>query len=298
MIASAPALVAGAAVGGGLVVAVAGLLPARADLGDVMRRLDAGRVEHLGAPAVAPTGLFDKLGLKLLTQVGEGAVRLPRRELDLIGRSPSHHVGLKIGMALVGLLMPTFVLLGTIVLGTGLPVAVPAIGALALATLFWMLPDIQARQLAAEARSEFRTAIASFLELVSLERAADAGPIEALTRAASVGDGWVFHRLRGALDAAELAGIPPWEGLRQLSEDLGVPELGAPADIMAVAGEEGAAVYSTLQAQAASLRGALLTEAQAEANTASEKMILPVSLLVIIMSSFIAYPMIIKIMSS
>ncbi|MFE4512674.1 type II secretion system F family protein [Kitasatospora sp. NPDC056783] len=298
MITSAPALAAGAAVGGGLVLAVAGLLPARADLGDVMRRMDAGRIDHLEAQAATPAGLLDRLGLRLLSQLGEGFFRLPRRELDLIGRSPANHVGLKIGMGLVGLLMPTFVVLTTAALGAALPLAVPAFGALALAVLFYMLPDVQVKQLAAEARGEFRTAIASYLELVSLERAADAGPIEALHRAAGVGDGWVFHRLRGALNAAELANVPPWEGLRQLSEDLGVPELGAPADIMALAGEEGAAVYSTLQAQAKSLRGALLTEAQAEANAASEKMILPVSMLVIIMAGFVAYPMIIKIMSS
>ena len=298
MISSAPALAAGAAVGGGLVLTIAGLLPARADLADVMRRMDAGRIEHLEAQQSAPTGLLDRLGLKLLAQFGEGAFRLPRRELDLIGRSPAHHVGLKIGMALVGLVMPTFVVLTTAALGAALPLAVPAVLALALAVLFYMLPDIQVRQLASEARGEFRTAIASYLELVSLERAADAGPIEALHRAAGVGNGWVYHRLRGALIAAELAGIPPWEGLRQLSETLGVPELGAPADIMALAGEEGAAVYSTLQAQARSLRNSLLTEAQAEANSASEKMILPVSILVIIMAAFIAYPMIIKIMSS
>jgi hypothetical protein len=80
--------------------------------------------------------------------------------------------------------------------------------------------------------------------------------------------------------------------------EIDVPELGAPADIIAVAGEEGAAVYSTLKAQAASLRGVLLTDQQAQANEASEKMIMPVAGLVILMTVYIAVPAMLNIIAS
>ncbi|WP_052391164.1 type II secretion system F family protein [Streptomyces sp. NRRL B-24484] len=299
MIVSAPAIVSGAACGIGAVIAATGLMRPRADLGDLLRRMDAGRLENLEPRAVrAPNSVLERIGGRLLAQVGEGPFRLPQQELDLLGRTPAQHMGRKLGYALIGLLLPCFTVASVALAGSSMPFALPALAGVALAVLFSFLPDIQVREEAAAARREFRFAIASYLELVCLERAADAGPSEALRKAADIGEGWVFSRLRDALTRAELAGIPPWEGLKQLSEELGVPELGAPADIMALAGEEGAAVYSTLQAQARSLRGVLLTDAQAEANAASEKMIVPVTALVIIMSIWIGYPAIARIMAA
>ncbi len=299
MIAAAPAILAGAVLGTGVAVAIAGATRSRPDLGDLLRRMDAGRLENLDPRRVRATdSVLEKLGGRLLAQVGEGVVRLPRQELDLLGRSPAQHVGAKIGFGLLGLLLPALSVAVVALTGSSLPIAIPALGGLALAVLFWMVPDINVREEAANARRDFRYAIASYLELVCLERAADAGPSEALLKAADIGEGWVFSRLRDALTRAELNGIAPWISLKQLSEELGVPELGAPADIMALAGEEGAAVYSTLQAQAASLRGVLLTDAQSEANNASEKMIIPVTALVIIMSLYIGYPAIARIMAA
>ncbi|MEY9949204.1 type II secretion system F family protein [Kitasatospora sp. GAS1066B] len=299
MIVSAPALLSGAALGLGATVAAAGLMRPRADLGDLLRRSDASRLENLEPRAVAvQTSAWDRAGARVLALVGESALRLPSQELDLLGRTPAQHVGKRLSFALVGLLVPSVTIAMVALAGISVPFTPPALAAIGLAILFSLIPNIQAREDAATARREFRYAIASYLEMVCLERAADAGPSEALRRPTELGEGWVFARLRDALARAELAGIPPWEGLKQLSEELGVPELGAPADIMALAGEEGAAVYSTLRAQARSLRGVLMTDAQAEANAVSEKMIVPVTALVIIMSIYMAYPAITKIMAA
>ncbi|MGW4890724.1 type II secretion system F family protein [Kitasatospora sp. NPDC004240] len=299
MITSAPAIIAGVTLGVGVAVAIAGLSRSRADLGDLLHRNDASRLENLEPRAArAADSFLDVFGARLLAQVGEGFVRLPRQELDLLGRSPAQHVGQKIGYAIIGLMFPPLAIAVLSLVGVSLPFTVPALAGLVMGVLLWLLPDINVKDEAEKARKEFRYAIASYLELVCLERAADAGPSEALRKAADVGDGWVFGRVRDALTRAELAGIPPWDGLKQLSEELGVPELGAPADIMALAGEQGAAVYSTLAAQAKSLRGVLLTDAQAEANAVSEKMIVPVSALVILMSIFVAYPAIMRIVAS
>ncbi|MET9396124.1 type II secretion system F family protein [Kitasatospora sp. NPDC002965] len=302
MIPAAPAILAGAVVGLGVTVAIAGATRTRPDLTDLLRRMDARRLEHSSPGAAASPGAvgsaLDRLGARLIGQVGEGVIRLPRRDLDLLGRTPAQHVGQKIGFALLGLLFPALVPAVITLAGGHLSFTVPALLSLALAAVAWLVPDLNVREEAASARQEFRYAVASYLELVCLERAADAGPSEALRKAASIGEGWVYSRLRDALTSAELAGLPPWEGLRQLSDELGVPELGAPADIMAVAGEEGASVYSTLQAQASGLRGALLTDAQTSANIASEKMIIPVTVLVLLMSLYIGYPAIARIMAA
>jgi predicted membrane GTPase involved in stress response len=108
----------------------------------------------------------------------------------------------------------------------------------------------------------------------------------------------VFTRIRDTITRAELEGISPWEGLKRLSVELDVPELGAPADIIAIAGEEGAAVGDTLAAQARSLSGVLVTAAKAQANRASEKMVMPVAVLVLIMTVYIGYPAISRILAS
>ena len=299
MIISVPVLLAGAAVGAGVVIAVAGALPSRADVGDVIARLDASRLDAL-APHTPPAAAsaLERWGQQVLRLVGEQVLRVPVRELGILRESPALFVGRKLGTALYGLALPTVATIAFALVGVHPPLAVPALAGLIAAAIFWFIPDISVRGRAAEARTEFRAAIASYLELVGLERAADAGPTEALRRAAAVGDGWVFERIRDALVRAELAGIAPWEGLRRLATEIDVPELAAPAEIIAIAGEEGAAVYSTLKAQAASLRGVLLTDQQAKANEASEKMIMPVAGLVILMTVYIAVPAMLNIIAS
>ncbi|RAG81249.1 hypothetical protein DN069_33990 [Streptacidiphilus pinicola] len=296
----APVLIAGAAVGGGVTMLVAGLSRGRGDLADVIARMDANRIDLLAPQEQAeqPNDWRERLGGWALSRISDNLVRLPRKELAILRESPALQLGKKIGVALYGLLLPALGTAVAIAGGAQIPFAIPGVVSLVFAVVGWFIVDVNARQRAAEARTEFRIAIASYLDLVSLERAADAGPSEALKRAAQVGDGWVFERIRDALLRAELAGIAPWEGLRQLSQEIDVPELGAPADIIAIAGEEGASVYSTLQAQARSLRGVLLTDQQAHANTASEKMVVPVAALVIIMTLYIALPAMVRVIDS
>ena len=89
---------------------------------------------------------------------------------------------------------------------------------------------------------------------------------------------------------AQLAGLPSWQGLIQLSERLRLPELDDVADIMRASGEDGAAVYATLRARAASLRGALRADEAAAANAASEHMIVPVAFLGVAFMALLGYP--------
>ncbi|MFD8947687.1 type II secretion system F family protein [Streptomyces xanthophaeus] len=292
------AVIGGAVTGLGLVIAVRGILPGRPDLGDVLTRMDATRLENLERRDNQANTLMEKAGVFLLRTVGEGTLRLPRQQLELVGRSPAAHLGRKLALALYGLLLPVLVVALANLAGYPFPVAIPAIAGLGLAVVFWLLPDLQLKQQATEAKEDFRYAVKAYLRLVQLERAADAAPTQALKRAAEVGEGWVFAKIRDTITRAELEGISPWEGLKRLSLELDVPELGAPADIIAIAGEEGAAVGDTLGAQAKSLSGALVTSAKAQANMASEKMVMPVAMLVLIMTVYIGYPAISRIMAS
>ncbi|TGB15516.1 type II secretion system F family protein [Streptomyces sp. MZ04] len=293
-------VICGALIVLGLVIAVRGLLPGQPDLADVLARMDANQLSNLEPQRhlAAPRTPLDKAGALLLRTLGEGTLRLPRQELELVGRSPAAHAGRKLGLALYGLLLPVLCGYGAALAGVALPFAIPAVVGVALAACFWFVPDLQLKQQAVEAKEDFRYAIKAYLRLVQLERAADAAPTQALKRAAEVGEGWVFMRIRDTITRSELEGISPWEGLKRLSVELDVPELGTPADIIAIAGEEGAAVGDSLGAQATSLSGALVTAAKAQANKASEKMVMPVAALVLLMTVYIGYPALSRIMAS
>nr|WP_240929387.1 type II secretion system F family protein [Streptomyces coryli] len=235
-------------------------------------------------------GLDERVGAKLLGPL-KPYVQLPESDLKLLGISRAKHLGIKVLWSLYGLFVfPAFVAV-LAAIGVRLPFVVPVGGALALAALFWIHPTRRAKAEAQAARLQFRHAIASYLERVDLARAANASPRAALADTAEVGDGWTYERLRIALDQAQLAGITPWEALRRLGEELDIPELARPADTIEVAGESGGTVRASLQAQAKQLRVALLADAKAEANAASESMYIPLIGLVILMVIFVGFPL-------
>jgi hypothetical protein len=182
--------------------------------------------------------------------------------------------------------------------GVRLPVAVPAIASLGLAVVLFFAVDFVVRDQAAEARTEMRRALCSYLDLVGLRRDASEGPTVALERAAALADGWVFTRIRDALLLARLSGEPPWDGLRRLAADTGVQELADVADIAEVAAQEGASIAPTLRARAHSLRVQLLAEEEAAANTASEKLTAPVALLSVAFLLLFLYPAVTRLLAT
>lgn len=288
-------LLAGAMVGAGLSVLVAGLVPTRPNLHAALTRLDP----HAGDPGLrtdTPTTTsgpqrWAGVRRRVLPQLVE-SLGLARYTADLhmVDQTPEDLATRKTTFALLGLATPTLCAITAAAAGVGTPVAIPAAGALVLAGAGFVVPDVDLRRRAGLARESMRRAACVFLELVALERAADAGTTEALDRAAAIGSSREFDRIRDALLRAELAGLPPWQGLSDLAEATGVPELGDLADIMALSGQDGAAVYATLRARATSLRTQLLTATTAKANAASEHMVVPVALLGVAFMALIAYP--------
>ena len=280
----AAAMIAGGSVGAGLALAVAGSLRTTPDLASALARLNGSS----GTEVRDSTGSPREQILRQL--VGQLRADKLTAELRLLGQTPEQLVVRKLSFALLGLAFPPVLAAVMGVIGLTLPVVIPGFASLALGAALLFAPDLDVRKRALEARREMRRAVCIFLELVALERAADAGTTEALNRAADIGDGRAFSLLRDALLRARLAGIPAWQGLTELSDEIGVPELGDVADIMRVAGEDGAAVYSTLRARSTSLRGAVLTDTAAQANTASEHMIVPVAFLGIAFMALLGYP--------
>jgi pilus assembly protein TadC len=175
--------------------------------------------------------------------------------------------------------------------------AVPVAVTLAIAVGMSLVPDLAARNQAADARMDFRRAVGAYFDLVALERAAEGGPVDALTRAASVAHGWAFTRISDALIHARLTGTAPWVALAELAEQVGVSELTDLADVITLAGNDGAAIYDTLLAKARSIRAATLASTEATANARSETMTLPAALLGIGFVILVGYPALSRILS-
>jgi Flp pilus assembly protein TadB len=220
------------------------------------------------------------------------ALRLPRLagDLRLLGEGLDILIIRKIVGLVAGLALPP-VLAGCLTtVGIHLPWTIPTLACLAIGAVTATIPDLDIRSRAATARTELRRAVCVYIDLVALERAADAGVTQALDRAAAISDTPAFTAIRTALTDARLDGRPAWDALHTLADTTGITELNDLADIMATSGQHGAAVYTSLRARAASLRTALAAENATQAHAASERMTIPATLLGVIFMALVAYP--------
>jgi Flp pilus assembly protein TadB len=291
------ALLLGALAGLGLTALAAGLIPRRIPLhqalnavsnvpaGPLVTAEESGWAARLGRPAA---GALAGLGLP-----GRGL----RRDLALLGRPPERQLAEQAAAAVAGVaLLPA--LAGLLALGgLYLPWQLPAAGTLILGAGGFWLPALSARQQAAARRAAARHALAAFLDLVVLSIAAGAGVEAALTYAGAAGRGWAFGQIRGALEAARLARRPPWDTLGQLGRELTLPELTELAASITLAGTEGARVRASLAARAASLRSRQLADAEAAAQSATERMSLPLVLLFAGFLLLIGYPAVVHVLT-
>jgi Flp pilus assembly protein TadB len=280
-------LLAGAGAGLGLFLILREFAPGVPALGPALRRLHAPIAADINT-----TGPGGPLGAIA------GRLRIPHRELALIGYSTERYVTQKIGFAIVGLLFPPVFSLLLTLSGIRLGMVIPAAAGLVLAVVFFFLVDVSIRQRAAEAREEFSRHVAVYLDLIALELAASRGPTEALERAAAVGGGWVSQRMRETLQSSRLRLEPPWEGLKQVAAEIAVPDLGDVGDIMTLVGDEGAQVYDTLRSRAESLRASILAKEEERANTATTVLYIPTSLLVFVLFIIAAYPFLVRLITS
>lgn len=283
-------LLAGALVGVGVTLVAAGLAPAHPDLRAALDRLDPRTAAQFAVTADG-RGLIGVARARMLPRVVETlGLRRFTADLRMVDQTVEQLAVRKVGYALLGLTFPTVMALLLAAVGIRAPVVFPAALAAVGTGVLFFAPDVDLRRRATRARSDMRRATCVYLELVALERAADSGATEALERAATVGQSREFERIREALLTAEVTGKPAWTGLSELADVTRIPELGDLADIMRLSGQDGAAVYGTLRARAASLRTQLLTATAAEANAASEHMTVPVALLGVAFMALIGYP--------
>jgi len=292
------ALAAGALIAVGLVLLAVRLTPAEPDLAEALGRLTPLKRRRGTTTASGPHGM-EWLGVWAMKALPAAMwVRTPTRELAVLRIPLARFYGDKLTFAALGLVIPPLLAFFFDLIGLGLPLAVPAIASLGLATLMFFLPNYNAVDDARKARLEFSRALGAYIDLVALERNNGSGVRQAMEAAAVVGDSWVFRRLSEELNRSRWSGQPPWDALHALAEELGLPELDDFADIMRLSGEEGASVYANLRARSAAMRAAMLSDEISEANAVGERMTIPGSLLGVIFMALLVAPSLLRMFSS
>src|ERR1700680_119794 len=270
---------AGALIGLGVWGLVRALHPARPSLAEALASLRPVTVaQPIVTPAEATWGPIARLGAPILPLLARSlppptsllSARV-HRDLLVVQRSAHRHLAEKLATALIGFLTPTLAASLLTAAGAPIPFALPAVASVALGVAGFFLPDGAVRSEAEKRRDEFREALSVFIDLTSLGLAAGSGPEEAMAEAARVGRGWAF--------------APPRPAREEVASSIGLAE------------EKGARIRESLAERATSMRRARLAEAEGKARRASQRMSLPVVLLLVGFIVFIAYPAIERIVS-
>jgi tight adherence protein C len=271
-----------------------GLAPARPSLRIALARLHEPRVSRAPgrAPLVArflsPQTTDSSLVRRLVDPI--------RQDLRILEITPEEHVARQLLVAALGFVLApataAVMRLGGVQVGWSWPVAI----SLALAAIGFFVPSLGVHADALARRRTFRHALGCYLDLVSIRLAGGAGVETALVESAEAGRGPAFDAIRHALDEARLLGEPPWPRLAHLGERIGVRELEELAASAELAGDEGARVRASISAKARTIRLRGLTDAESDAQAASERMSLPIVVLMLGFVLFLGYPAVMQVL--
>ena len=235
------------------------------------------------------SGRWGRPAVRWLRRVGL-PLASTRRDLATVDKPVDVHLAEQATATVFGLLLPpvlaTLLAFGGVGTGLGLPVA----ASLFFGVAGFLAPELSVRSEAAKHRAAFRDALSSFLDLVVISLASGSGVDQALDDAAKVGSGPAYLELRYALTEARLARVAPWDILSALGRRVAVAELQQLAATVGLAGTEGAKVRASLRSRAIALRARQLSDAEGEANAATERMALPIVALFAGFLIFLGYP--------
>lgn len=274
----------GAVAGFGVYLLIRQFVPATPALGPALRRLHPGVDPHYAPSADLPVVDGDWLS----------KLKLPMADLAILDKTPERHVTSVVVSGLLGLALPVVVTVLLVATGRSLPVVVPVALTLVLALGMAALAHYDMLAKAKSARAEFVRALCTYATLTAHQVRSGHGAVEAMERSARICDGWPYVRLRTALLSAQLQMRAPWDELKGLAATIGVVELTSFADIMRSAGNDGAQVYQTLRAQAASLRDQIRVRALEVAKTRTSKLDIPSTMMIMILLILVGYPLMVN----
>lgn len=278
-----------------LVCFVVAVVPATPRLDDALDRVSplgtrsTGRLLDLGPT----TTRSERIGAYLYRRSPIPLTERQRQSLKLQNKSVAEFYSDKAVMAVVGAVMPA-VLAFTLGSISGSAIALPTFAAAAGAVIGFFAPDLLLRRATRVARTGAVEALLVYMDLVTLERLANASATQALHHAANLSEVAVFTEIRRALERAQLEQQSPYGELRRLADELDLPELTDIADVMQL-DETGAALSGALRARVRELRDAHLTTEQMEASASAEGMTLYMTLPALIFGLFFMIPPLMKI---
>ncbi len=288
----ATALAAG--LGLGLFLALRGLRRRPEQLSETVRSLRTAQHLPVAALVRVPEGelsgaqrYLSRPGLRLLESFGLADRGLLEAQLRVLDKSLERHAYEKMFAGLVGLLLPLMLGLFFAANGIGVSPLLVMVAAILLGGLGFFYPDIPLSERVSARQRAFRHSLSSYLDLVSIILAGGGGTESALSGAAEAGDGWVFAEIRSALRRGELTGRTPWDMFEELGAHYGIDELRELASSVSLAGGHGARVRQSLVAKAEALRVQQTAEIESLAESNTEKMIVPVSIMVLGLMVFI-----------
>jgi hypothetical protein len=296
-------IIAGAVLGAGVFLLVFAMIPRRLSLARQLAALEAPRA------AIGPAGgLGDGKESAFSRRLGSGLARLCaeqgwefpslRANLSLVGKSLESYLATKVLLGFFGLLIVPLGFAGLGVAGLHVPVVIPVWLALALAAVFFFLPDLELKQKAEAYRKDFRHGVGAFLDLVAMNLAGGRGVPEALMAASEIGGGWALWRIRDALANARITGQTPWQALGSLGEEVRVDELRDLAGALSLVSEDGAKVRESLTARAASLRRREIAELEGQAGERSQSMLVAQMVMCAGFMVFLIFPAVIALLGS
>ena len=288
---SALALV-GATFGAGLLLLVAGLARRRPSLEAELARLDPYGSGDAGAAGGGSGGMLARAGWPLagaLAGLAGGGGRV-ETDLAVAGRSRTEHATTVAIGAIVGAALPPALAAAAAAAGMHPSLAIPLLACVGAGLTGAALPVLSLRRRARTARTRFRQALASWLELVALAQAAGMGLESALQSASATCEDASFRRIGRTVEVARGTGRPPWDALARLGSELGIADLEELGSNLALAGSEGARIRASLASKAAALRRRELAEAEAAANAMTERLFLPSIVLMFGFLVFVGYP--------
>ncbi len=260
------AVTLGALVGVALWLVVVGLLRRPVRLTDALGHLDphARPVPSL----VVEEDRGQALGSFIARHWRAPVSSATQRTLTLLDRSLSDLLAEKAIMAMIGVAAPLIFAALSLLLGLGVGWT-PVWLSLVLGLVGWLIPDLRLRAASKRVRSDASEALCTFVDLVTLERLANQSSTAALHSAAGVADSPLFSQLRLALERTRLEQRPAWQALRQVGNELELPQLAELSDVIRL-DEQGAALSAVLRARSAELRNAQLAADKVTAQNASE----------------------------
>ncbi|MFF4602728.1 type II secretion protein F [Streptomyces sp. NPDC001339] len=287
--------------GAGATTLVYGLRPPRPTLADVLTTLNP-------QTQPAPSQAAAREEMEWATRLGRRAVPLVRAlgfptaslraDLAACGTGEEQHLASKAVCATVGLVTPWA---ATVLLRMGADIAagwwMPLAGSLVLAAVLFFVPDLGIRRQAERRRHEMRHTLSLVLDLTVIALAGGAGVQQALAQAVAMPQSWAAGRLRHALHVAQLTRTTPWTHLGELGRQLAVADLRELASTLSLAGTEGAKVRGSLGAKARAMRRRRVSEADGDAQAATERMSLPVVGLFTAFLLLIGYPALAHVLS-